>query len=77
MRWIKTRQVGKAKSFESELNKKGKMVEYQMIVDKRNAVKKCEKGDVEKKYQLFKSALVGCVDKCDMRRVGGGVTKGS
>ena len=33
---------------------------------------------MEEEWQLFKSAVMGCTEKvCVMRRVGGGVRKGS
>jgi len=59
----------------SELGKREKVIEYQ---EKWNAVKEREIGDMDKEWQLFKSAMVGGAEEVwGVRRCGGGVRKGS
>ena len=54
-------------------------MEYQeRIADKWNGVRECEKDDVEEKWQMFKSIVVGCTKKvCGVKRVGGAMRKAS
>ena len=79
-RWMNRRVREDRKTLKvSELGKQEKEAEYQGKIEVEwNAVKERETGSVEEEWQLFKSAVVECAEEvCGMRRVGGGVRKGS
>ena len=81
MRWRRARQTGCVREVlkVSEWDKSEKVREYQEKLEGEwNAVKERGNGDVEEEWQLFRNAVVGCAEEvCGMRRVGGGVRKGS
>ena len=79
--WLRARGGGEARRTLklSELEKEEKIVEYQEKIERKwNEVKDQEEVGVEEEWQRFRSTVVGCAEEvCGMRRVGGGIRKGS
>ncbi|KAK7907805.1 hypothetical protein WMY93_016417 [Mugilogobius chulae] len=81
MPWVRSRRSGDVREVlrVSVLKNREKVCEYQGKISGRwNEVKDQMVVGVEEEWQQFKSAVVGCAEEvCGMRRVGGGVRKGS
>ncbi|KAK7945076.1 hypothetical protein WMY93_000804 [Mugilogobius chulae] len=81
MPWVRSRRSGDVREVlrVSVLKNREKVCEYQGKISGRwNEVKDQMVVGVEEEWQQFKSAVVGCAKEvCGMRRVGGGVRKGS
>lgn len=79
-RWVRRLNVeGRQVLRVSELEKREKEIEYKERVEYEwNRVKDEVVGSVEEEWERFKCAVVGSAeDVCGMRRVGGGIRKGS
>ena len=80
-RWGKAKQGGGERKVlkARELEKAEKVAEFQEMVNKEwRDVRTQEVGDVEEEWSKFKKSVVKCAEKvCGMRKVGGGVRKGS
>ena len=81
VRWGKTKTGEKVRRVlkVGELGKEGKSEEFQELLNKDwRELRDQEVGDVEEEWGKFRTAVVGNAEKvCGMRRVGGGVKRGS